>query len=195
MGAKARAAVAARQAVAADRGESVLFAAARVLIGAGETASAERLADELRQRTEGYSRVYADVLKADLALMRRQPADAVDALRAAQKAADLWLVNFQLGVAYVEARRFPEAIASLDRCMQRRGEATAVFLDGSGSDIPSVRYLATLPYWQARAQEGLGLSAQAAENYRQFLAVRAAADDPLTRDARSRVSGLGPKQP
>jgi tetratricopeptide (TPR) repeat protein len=156
MGAKARAAAAARQGVGTDRGESVVFAAARVLIGAGETAAAERLADELHQRTEGYSRVYADILKADLALTRRAPADAVDALRAAQGAADLWLVNFQLGVAYVAARRFPEAIASFDRCVQRRGEATAVFLD----DIPSVRYLATLPYWHARAQEGLGLSSR-----------------------------------
>jgi eukaryotic-like serine/threonine-protein kinase len=191
MGAKARAAVAARQAVAADRGESVVFAAARVLIGAGDTAAAQRLADELRQRTEGYSRVYADILKADLALTRHAPADAVDALRAAQSAADLWLVNFELGIAYVAAQRFPEAMASFDRCVQRRGEATAVFLD----DIPSVRYLATLPYWHARAQEGLGLGPQAAENYRQFLAVRTAADDPLTRDARSRVSGLAPKAP
>ena len=191
MGANARAAVAARQAVAADRGESVLFAAGRALIGAGDTGTAERLANELRQRTEGYSRAYADILKADLALTRRAPADAVDALRAAQSTADLWLVNFQRGVAYVAANRFPEAIASFDRCVQRRGEATAVFLD----DIPSVRYLATLPYWHARAQEGLGLNAQAAENYRQFLAIRSAADDPLTRDARSRVSGLGPKQP
>jgi eukaryotic-like serine/threonine-protein kinase len=194
IGSKTRAAVVARQAVAADRGESVLFAAGRVLIGAGETDAAERLADELRQRTEGYSRVYADILKADLALTRRAPADAVEALRAAQRAADLWLVNFQLGVAYVGAGRFPEAIAAFDRCVLRRGEATVIFLDGSGNDIPSVRYLATLPYWHARAQEGLGLRSQAAENYRQFLTVRTAADDPLTRDARSRVSKLGAKE-
>src|SRR6185436_5324591 len=94
---------------------------------------------------------HADTLKADVALARRAPADAIDALRAAQSAADLWLVNFQRGVAYVEARRFPEAIASFDTCVQRGGEATAVFLD----DTPSVRYLATLLYWHARAQEEL----------------------------------------
>ena len=73
--------------------------------------------------------------------------------------------------------------------MRRRGEATAIFLD----DIPSVRYLAPLPYWHGRAQEGLGLSAQAAANYKQFLATRTGApDDALAKEARARLAKLTP---
>ena len=131
----------------------------------------------------------ADVIRAEIALANRRPADAIDALRAAQKAADLWIVHFLLGRAWVEAGRFPEAIAEFDACVRRRGEATAIFLD----DIPSVRYLAPLPYWHGRAQEGLGLSAQALANYKQFLAIRAAApDDALVKDARTRTAKLTP---
>jgi hypothetical protein len=98
----------------------------------------------------------------------------------------LWLVHYLLGVAYVEAGRFPEAIAEFDVCLKRRGEATAIFLD----DVPSFRYWAPVPYWQGRAQEGLGLSGPAADSFKQYLAVRGAADDQLTRDAKERLARL-----
>jgi tetratricopeptide (TPR) repeat protein len=166
-----------------------VLAAARVLVGAGREAQARDLATELSKQTQGYSRAYADVIRAEIALANRQPADAIDALRAAQKTTDLWLVRFLLGRAWVEAGRFPEAIAEFDACVRRRGEATAIFLD----DIPSVRYLAMLPYWHGRAQEGLGLSTQAVANYKQFLAIRAAApDDALVKEARGRAAKLVP---
>ena len=113
-------------------------------------------------------------------------ADRVDRLRAAQKTADLWQMHYLLGVAYVEAGRFPEAIAEFDVCVKRRGEAIAIFLD----DVASFRYWATLPYWQGRAQEGLGLSGPAAESFKRYLAVRSTADDPLTRDAKARLTKL-----
>ena len=170
-GARAAAVAAAQRALDASQAEAVRLAAARVYVAAGRESLAKQLATELSTQTQGYSRAYADIVRAEIALARRAPADAVDALRAAQKAADLWLVHFLLGQAYVEAGRFPEAIAEFDTCVQRRGEATAIFLD----DVPSVRYLATLPYWHGRAQEGLGLSAQATANYKQFLTVRLAA--------------------
>ena len=38
-------------------------------------------------------------------------------------------------------------------CMDGQGEATAVFLD----DLPTYRYMADVPEWLGRAQEGLGL--------------------------------------
>ena len=178
-----------QQALRASRGETVVLAAARILVAARRETQARALASELSKQTQGYSRVYADIVQADLAMARRAPAEAVDALRAAQKIGDLWLVHFSLGVAYVEAGRFPEALAEFDTCVRRRGEATAIFLD----DVPSVRYLATLPYWHGRAQEGLGLSAQAAANYKQFLSVRRAASDALVRDAGARLTKLAPR--
>jgi tetratricopeptide (TPR) repeat protein len=182
-GLRGPASAAARRALALSRTETVMLSAARVLVSSGGQAAARQVADELSMRTEGYSRAYGLLLSAEIALRAGRAADAVDALRNAQKIADLWLVHHLLGVAYVEAKRYPEALAEFDVSAKRRGEAVAVFLD----DVPTVRYLAPLPYWLGRAQEGMGLSAQAARSYAQFLSARTGADDALARDARARV--------
>jgi hypothetical protein len=62
-----------------------------------------------------------------------------------------------------------------------------MFLD----DLPTFRYLAELPYWKGRAQEGAGQRAAAAASYQQFLQLRtSAARDPLARDAETRLASL-----
>ena len=189
LGARDRAIAAAQQALRAGSSETVRLAAARMFVGARREPQALELATELSKQTQGYSRAYADIVQAEVALARGHPAVAGEALRTAQKAADLWLAHFLLGRAYVETGGFPEAIAEFDVCVRRRGEAAAIFLD----DIPSVRYLAEVPYWHGRAQEGLGLSAEAAANYQQFLKTRAAAkNDALMKDALARVAKLAP---
>ena len=73
--------------------------------------------------------------------------------RERQDLADPWLARFDLGVFFVEAGRYAEALSELELCEKRKGEATALFLD----DIPTYRYLAPLPYWLGRAQEGMGM--------------------------------------
>jgi hypothetical protein len=86
----------------------------------------------------------------------------------------------------VQAGQYAGAIRELEACEQRRGEATAVFLD----DIPTYRYLATLPYWLGRARQGLDMPS-AADSYEQFLRNRSAAiTDPLVAGARARVAAL-----
>ena len=185
-GMTSRTVAAAREALALSRGETVSFPVARALASVGRDAQARELAFELSSRTEGYSRVYAQMLQAELAIRARRPVDAVEYLRAAQKTVDLWLVHYLLGVAYVNAGRFQEALAELDVCATRRGEATAVFLD----DVPTFRYLAPLPYWTGRAQEGMGLAPRAVESYQQFLSLRPDGTDALTVDVRNRLSKL-----
>jgi tetratricopeptide (TPR) repeat protein len=112
---------------------------------------------------------------------------AIDALIAAQKTADLWLTRFSLGVAYIAGERYPEALAELETCQKRRGEATALFLD----DVPTLRYLAPLPYWLGRAREGVGARAAAIESYKAYLAARPSATrDPLAADAQRRLAAL-----
>ena len=77
---------------------------------------------------------------------------------------------------------YPDATSELQKCRNRRGEATAVFLD----DLPSFRYYATLPYWLGRAREMQKLDAR--PQYQEFLRIRqAATDDPLVDDARKRL--------
>ena len=96
--------------------------------------------------------------------------------------ADLWLVRFYRGRAFLEGGFYAEALDEFTECEKRKGEATAVFLD----DLPTYRYMATLPYWLGRAQEGLGMTADAQASYSAFVSYRPESD-PLADDARQRM--------
>ena len=177
-----RSLAAAQQALSISRDVNVAAAAARVMVTAGRISEAKTIADRLGQELEAEPRAYAKVIEGEIALRQRRTSDAVTALIDSQKIVDLWIARFDLGRAYEEAEHHAEALAELDRALKRRGEATALFLD----DIPTFRYLATLPYWLARAQQGLGQTQAAAVNYQAFLAQRPTATDPVTADARRR---------
>ena len=83
----------------------------------------------------------------------------------------------------VEADGRPPVLDGERAAQQRRGEATSIFFD----DLPTFRYLAVLPYWLGRAQEGLK-SPAATASYERFLTIRgSAASDPLVADAQRRV--------
>jgi tetratricopeptide (TPR) repeat protein len=182
----AGAAAAAGNALARAKGQPIHVLAASVLIRAGQASDARATVAGFSQRLEAQSRAYGKILEGRIAVKERRVADAVDAFTAAQKLADLWMARFDLGVAYVEAEYFAEGLAELERCQERRGEATAIFLD----EVPTFRYLATLPYWLARAQEGVGQTQAATAGYRAYLSLRRAApNDPLAVDARRRLSG------
>ena len=160
--------------------------AARVLIAAGKPADARALAVHFANELQPESRAYARMLEGELALREGRMVDASEAFLAAQKLTDLWWARLGLGIAYVDADHYAEALGELETCRKRRGEATAIILD----DLPSIRYLAPLPYWLARAQEQLGQQAAAIENYKAYLSIRAgAANDPLAADARRRLEG------
>ena len=177
-----RSLAAVQQALSVSRDVNVAAAAARVMVTAGGIAEAKTIAARLGQELEAEPRAYAKVIEGEIALRQRRTSDAVTALIDSQKIVDLWIARFDLGRAYEEAEHHAEALAELDRALKRRGEATALFLD----DIPTFRYLATLPYWLARAQQGLGQTQAAAVNYQAFLAHRPTATDPVTADARRR---------
>ncbi len=174
----------ANSAAALVRDESALYPAARILMRAAKEQEAKALAAELDKQLQPKSRAYAKIVEGEIALRQGRTIDAVEAFLAAQKLADVWLARFSLGVAYVEAGHYAEALPELQLAEKRRGEATAIFLD----DVPSFRYLAPLPYWLARAQDGLGMKPAAETNYRAYLALRASApNDPLAADARKRL--------
>jgi tetratricopeptide (TPR) repeat protein len=180
-----RAALAAADAlVALGKREDTLVPAAAVCLAAGKVATARQLAAELAKRVPPKPRAYAKIIEGRAALQEHRVAEAVDALRAAQGLADVWLARYWLGIAYVESGDYVGAMGELDNASARRGEATAIFLD----DLPTVRYLAALPYWIGRAKEGMGAPA-AAEHYKQFLALRpVGSKDPLAIDARKRLA-------
>jgi tetratricopeptide (TPR) repeat protein len=173
-----------RRALEISRDEPILVAAARLLVALGNTREAGAIAAELDKRLQPQPRAYAKIIEGEIAARAGRPADAVNAFQTAQKLADLWLTRFALGVAYVQAEHYPEGLRELEASAKRRGEATAIFLN----DVPSFRYLATLPYWLGRAQEGIGQKQMSIDNYKKFLALRPEQSrDPLVVNARRRL--------
>ncbi len=164
-----------------------LVSAARILIGARRRQQAARLASELSARLPTQSRAYGRLVDGWLAMDANRSRDAVAAFLDARKLADFWLARFSLGIAYVQAGAYAEALSELETCHRRRGEAVAVYLD----DVPTMRYLPALAYWQARSQEGLGQHSAAAASYRRFLDLRKESSaDPLAADTRRRLDVL-----
>ncbi len=127
--------------------------AALLYIEAGELDRAREIAATLGTQLQPTSRAYGMMIDALLLLEEGEPVLAIDKLTAALNLADLWLIRYYRGRAYLEAGFATEAMDEFTACMDRRGEATAVFLD----DLPTYRYMADLPEWLGRAQSGLGL--------------------------------------
>jgi tetratricopeptide (TPR) repeat protein len=173
------------EALKLGRSESILVPAARLYLTAGRLKEAAELAATLDNQLQTQSRAYAKILDGNLAMLNNRRASAIDAFREAGKFADFWLARYEMGVAYAHAGAWTEALSEFAACEKRRGEATAIFLD----DIPTVRYLAALPYWLGRAQDSLGQEAAARANYSRFLSIRGAnlPSDPLVVDARRRA--------
>jgi len=189
LGRRPQAVAAARKAIAVGPLESTLLPAARVFIAAGDMDAAKALSTVLDKQLQTQTRAYAKIIDGEIALQQDRISDAIDAFRAAAKLYDVWLAHFDLGVAYARAGagHSAEAVSELDSCMKRRGEATAIFLD----DIPSFRYFAPLSYWLAVAQEGVGMRANAVQNYKAYMTLRPPeTKDPLAADARKRFAGL-----
>lgn len=181
-GDKAAAALAIQQALDLSGGHSRQVPAALMYVMLGDLGAAQSVADALSDNLQSQSRAYGSMIAGLIAMQQGDTIKAIDALTAGIVFADLWLLRFYLGRAYFEAGYFAEALDEFVACIERRGEATSVFLD----DLPTFRYVATLPYWLGRAQEELGMQDVAAENYALYLARRPAAE-PLADDARQRL--------
>jgi len=176
----------AQEAIKASRAESVVVPAARLLLAAGRRADALSIASELGQRLSPQARAYGKAIWGEAAIQEGRTVDGIEMLREGVRLADLWLLRYSLGIGYVQAGAFAEALSELEACEKRRGEAASVFLN----DDPTWRYRAPLTYWLARARQGVGLTSQAMEGYNAFLALRPSSPrDPLVVDARRRVIG------
>jgi tetratricopeptide (TPR) repeat protein len=162
---------------------SLLYPAAMIFIEAGKSDKALELAGKLNRQFEADPQAYGKLIEGETRLKALKVREAISSFQEAQKLADTWLGRYSLGRAYLAAELYPDADSEFDVCLQRRGEATAVFLD----DDPSLRYLPALFYYQGRAREGLN-SPGARESYQKFLAIKSgAARDPLIADARRRL--------
>ena len=183
----AKAADAATKAIALNRHESTLFPAARVLLHAGRGEEAAEVAADLKRMLQRHTTAYARLIAGEMAAERGLFADAIDAFQEAQNRQDSWFNRFLLGRTYVEAGHYAEALAELEVCVARRGETTDAFF----FDMPTLRYLPPLYYWLGRAQQEVGVTAQARASYDRFLQLRAEGDDDiLVTDAQARRRAL-----
>jgi tetratricopeptide (TPR) repeat protein/predicted Ser/Thr protein kinase len=182
-GATARAAAAATRALSAARGDDVTFGAARVLVQTGEDSRALALADDLFGRPSPDARMYAEIVRGEVELKRRNPANAIARLKGASEWVDSWLVRLALGRAYLEAGEFAQALSELEGCERRRGEATDVFLDV----IPTYRLYPQVQYLVGRARDGLR-SPSAVDAYRAFLSTTRSDEPLVVAEVRARLA-------
>lgn len=147
--------------------------AAQVHIAAGDLATARGLASGLAAEFQVEAQAYAKLIEGEIALKERDPRQAVKVLTEANRLVDTWIGRFDLGRAYLELGAFPEADSEFDRCIKRRGEALAMFLD-----MPTYGYFPPAYYYQGRAREGMKLSGYM-DSYRKYWAIRGKSTDDV----------------
>jgi tetratricopeptide (TPR) repeat protein len=98
---------------------SIVVPAAGILIRAGREREARELAAALARDVQPQSRAYAKVIEAQILLQDRQFVDALDTLKEAKNLADLWLVRYHLGIAYVSAGRSERRIQRVPQAAWR----------------------------------------------------------------------------
>ncbi|MFX0145579.1 MAG: tetratricopeptide repeat protein, partial [Candidatus Hodarchaeota archaeon] len=182
-GRKAAALTAAESALANSNSPKIMFLAARIFVEAGELARARELAADLDLELQTEPQVYAKLIEGEIAIKRGDARQAIKIITEGNKQLDTWIGRFDLGRAYLEAEAFAEADSEFDRCIKRRGEALALFLN----EVPSYGYFPPVYYYLGRVREGLG-SAGFAESYRTYLSIREkAGEDPLLAEVRRRA--------
>jgi tetratricopeptide (TPR) repeat protein/predicted Ser/Thr protein kinase len=183
LGQKAAAMAAADQALANSKGVKVRFLAARTYVEAGDLPKAQKLADSLAAEIQPEPQAYSKILAGDAALKKGSAGEAVKNFTDANNLLDTWIGRFDLGRAYLDAGAFTEADSEFDRCIKRRGETLALFLD----EVPTFSYFPAVYYYQGRVREGLK-SPGFADSYRTYLSIRGkSTDDPLVAEIHKRI--------
>jgi tetratricopeptide (TPR) repeat protein len=142
------------QGLAVQQGDGQLVPAALLHLELGNTEAATDIANALVQQLQPKSRSFGRVILGAIAIEEGRFADAMDSIRAGIALTDSWLSRFYLGRAYFAAGQYIEAIDEFESCMERKGEATALFLD---DDEPTYHYMAALKTWLNKSREALGM--------------------------------------
>jgi len=165
-------------------GDALKVSVAMIYIQAGDVTSVRVIVDALTEQADAHSRAYGQMLKGMILEGEGARTEAILAMREAISTADLWLIRYQIGKAYLRAGNYPEALDELTTLQVRHGEATSVFLD----EMPTYRLLAELPYWIGRVQEELKIRSAARASYEEYVSLRpqggALAQDAIERAAK-----------
>jgi tetratricopeptide (TPR) repeat protein len=181
---KSAAVAAAEKALANSNAVKIRFMAARVFVEANAIARANALSSSLESELQAEPQAYAKIIDGEVALKSGNKREAIKMLTEANGVLDTWIGHFDLGRAFLEADGFTQADSEFDRCIKRRGEALALFMD----EEPTYGYFPPVYYYQGRVREGLN-AAGFADSYRTYLQIRGKAnEDPLLSDARRRAA-------
>jgi eukaryotic-like serine/threonine-protein kinase len=182
-GEKRLAVAAADKALSFSKAVKIRFLAARAFIEAGEPAKAATLGRGLSEELQAEPQTYGKILDGERALIGGDARQAIKVMLEANALVDTWIGHFDLGRAYLAAGQFTQADSEFDRCLKRRGEALALFLD----EEPTYAFFPPVYYNQGRVREGLQ-NAGAADSYRKYLEIRGQSkEDPLLADVRRRA--------
>ncbi len=155
--------------------------AGQVYAALGEDAKANELASSLLNELEIEPQAYGKLIQGELALKKGDARGAVQLFTDANNLLDTWMGRFDLGLAYLQLERYPDADSEFGRCIERRGEATSLFLD-----LSTYGYFPPVYYYQGRAREGMK-TAGYADFYKKYLSIRGqSTEDSLVPDAKIR---------
>lgn len=182
-GQKSAALAAVESALSNSKSPKIRFLAARIFVAAGELPRARELASGLASELQTEPQVYAKLIEGETALEGGDARQAIKLITEANNRLDTWIGRFDLGRAYLAAGAYAEADSEFDRCIQRRGEGLALFLN----EVPSYGYFPPVYYYLGRVREGLK-SESFADSYRTYLSIRGkAGEDPLLPEVRRRA--------
>lgn len=143
--------------MSSTRGDGQLVPAAEIFAANAHYDDAFKIAEQYRSQLSPTARAYANLIDGISAYHQGEAIIAIDSLKKALEYADLWIVRYYLGQAFLSAGYPAEAGAEFDKLYARRSEASALFFD----DVPTWRYTATLGDWQAKAHKALADSLSA----------------------------------
>lgn len=134
-----------------QQGDGQLIPSAEIYASLGQHDRAFQIAEQYRQQLRPTARAYARLIDGINAYYQGEYVMAIESLRAALEYADLWIVRYYLGRAYIGAGHAPAAIMAFETCIERRSEAAGMFFD----DVPTWRYTASLNDWRKKAHDAL----------------------------------------
>jgi tetratricopeptide (TPR) repeat protein len=146
--------------LAATRGDGQLVPSAEIYAAAGQWDDAFKIAEQYREQLRPTARAYADLIDGMNAIDQDEHVLAIESLRKALESADLWIVRYYLGQAYLGAGYPAEASAEFASLIERRSEAGGMFFD----DVPTWRYTASLNEWKEKAGDAISSMTASASN-------------------------------
>lgn len=147
--------------LAATRGDGQLVPSAEMYAAAGQFDNSFKIAEKYREQLGPTARAYANLIDGMNAIHQQEHLLAIESLRKALDSADLWIVRYYLGQAYLGAGYPAEAGAEFNSLIERRSEAAGMFFD----DVPTWRYTASLDEWKEKAGAAISSMTASASNH------------------------------